>query len=378
MLEKQERERERDKGEKGDKGQEMRLVSFGRARLQRRCARHTTETKSVWTAESARRGRRGRDTCRGEVTGGTRIFQKVGDERTSRDVLVCRAEAEDDTLVDCGVTVDTEDTRDDEVLPDSLDDCLNRSASASSDALDRGLGRMTVEVFVPELFDPLSGAMMANEGDQMKYWNMTKDYCQALYALTERKMRVVYPDAGVAAMLSSQFGKVNFEFSSLNDRIPFQEEDELIVIACADPQSVEEVISIARKVEGEIPVVLFNPRLASGDVGIGLAIRRLRSEFLSSFQIVYALRPFDGGAVFKQYPDLWKVFVADPTQSGRFKLISENVRRPGGEELANIIEDYLDGPKKQEGEEEGGGNILGELMKFIAELQKFARDLSKY
>merc|ERR1712207_75762 len=134
----------------------MRLVSFGRARLQRRCARHTTETKSVRTAESARRGRRGRDTCRGEVTGGTRIFQKVGDERTSRDVLVCRAEAEDDTLVDCGVTVDTEDTRDDEVLPDGLDDC----------------------------------------------WNRTKDYCQALYALTERKMRVVCPDAGVAAMLS--------------------------------------------------------------------------------------------------------------------------------------------------------------------------------
>ena len=274
------------------------------------------------------------------------------------------------------------EVRDDEVLPDSLDDCLARSAMSSASALDQGLSRMIIEVFVPELFDPLSGAMMANEGDQMKYWNMTRAYCQRLQAITERRMRVIYPDAGVAAMLSSQWGEGDFSFSSLNDRRPFDEEnDEIIVIACADPQGVDDVISIARKVEGLVPVVLFNPRLASGDVGIGLAIRRLRKDFLSTFPVVYALRPFEGGAVFKRYPNLWKVFLADANQSGRFKLISETIRRPGGEQLADIIEDYLDGPKKEDGGEGEGGNaqidFFAEFAKFVKDLQRFARDLSR-
>ena len=269
---------------------------------------------------------------------------------------------------------------DDDVLPDSLDDCLARAALASASGLSRGMLRLIVEVFVPELFDPLSGAMMANEGDQMKYWNMTRAYCQRLQSLTEGTVRVVYPDAGVAAMLSSQWGEGNFTFGSLNDRKPFDaEEDDLVVIACPDPQGVDEVIKISRDAEeSAIPVVLFNPRLASGDVGIGLAIRRLRRDFLSTFQIIYALRPFDGGAVFKQYPDLWKVFVADPDRQGRVKLIKETINRPGGEVLADIIEEYLDGPKSGEGIAQGAmANPLDEIAKFIRELQRFARSLSQ-
>ena len=268
--------------------------------------------------------------------------------------MVCRAEAEDkEGWSEQGTEPAVKESRDDDLLPDSLDDCLSKSAIASGSALEQGLGRLIIEVFVPELFDPLSGALMANEGDQQRYWDMTKVYCQKLYEITERKTRVIYPDAGVAAMLSAQWKDANFQFSSLNDRKPFEEDDELIVIACADPQSVEEVISIARDVEGQIPVVLFNPRLASGDVGIGLAIRRLRRDFLSTFQIIYALRPFEGGAVFKQYPDLWKVFVADPNQQGRFIMISESISRPGGEQLVDIIENYLEGPKATR-EKEGG------------------------
>mmetsp|Transcript_10019 Transcript_10019/g.20334 ORF Transcript_10019/g.20334 Transcript_10019/m.20334 type:complete len:223 (-) Transcript_10019:41-709(-) len=222
--------------------------------------------------------------------------------------------------------------------------------------------------------------MMANEGDQMKYWDMTRAYCQRMNSLTEKRVRVVYPDAGVAAMLAQQWGGTgDFQFSSLNDRRPIEEDDDLIVIACPDPQGVEAVISIARKAEESmIPVILFNPRLASGDVGIGLAIRRLRRDFLSTFQIIYALRPFEGGAVFKQYPDLWKVFVADPENVGRFKLINESINRPGGEQLADIIEVYLDGPKSGEDIAKGAmANPLDEIAKFIRELQKFAKQLSQ-
>ncbi len=53
---------------------------------------------------------------------------------------------------------------------------------------------------------------------------------------------------------------------------------------------------------------MFNPRLASGDVGVGLSIRRMRESFLSRFTTTYSLRPIqDVGSVFRRYPGMWQV-----------------------------------------------------------------------
>lgn len=53
---------------------------------------------------------------------------------------------------------------------------------------------------------------------------------------------------------------------------------------------------------------MFNPRLASGDVGVGLSIRRMRENFLSRFTTTYSLRPIaDVGSVFRRYPGMWQV-----------------------------------------------------------------------
>jgi hypothetical protein len=53
---------------------------------------------------------------------------------------------------------------------------------------------------------------------------------------------------------------------------------------------------------------MFNPRLASGDVGVGLAIRRMRDSFLSRFTTTYSLRPIaEVGSVFRRYPGSWQV-----------------------------------------------------------------------
>ena len=288
---------------------------------------------------------------------------------------------------------------------DNLDDCLAKSAVASARALEQGNARVIVEVFVPELFDPLSGAMMSNEGDQQRYWGMTRAFCDGLVAATGLRLRAIYPDAGVAAMLSSQWSDAQFSLSSLNDRQPVQSDDELVVVACPDPQGVAEVRKIADALMREPseesgasvaglgrPLVLFNPRLASGDVGIGLSVRRLRSEFLASFCMAYALRPFEGGAVFKQHPDKWKVFYADPAQQGRFTLIAERAERPGGEELENIILDFLDegiagsqngarggqdGGSVGDSEPPGWASTLGEVGKVAASLQRFMRDITR-
>ncbi len=79
---------------------------------------------------------------------------------------------------------------------------------------------------------------------------------------------------------------------------------------------------------------MFNPRLASGDVGVGLSIRRMRDNFLSAFTTTYSLRPIaDVGSVFRRYPGMWMVFVQDGEVQGRYKLIAERLSRPGASSL---------------------------------------------
>ena len=75
-------------------------------------------------------------------------------------------------------------------------------------------------------------------------------------------------------------------------------------------------------------------------------------------------------ATSRLYPDI--------SVRNRFKLIKETINRPGGEVLADIIEEYLDGPKSGEGIAQGAmANPLDEIAKFIRELQRFARSLSQ-
>jgi hypothetical protein len=70
---------------------------------------------------------------------------------------------------------------------------------------------------------------------------------------------------------SEEGGKpLPFRITSLTDRNPVTPEDELVVVACPDPQGAEECFKLVR-VAGEQeeaagrearPVVLFNPRLS--------------------------------------------------------------------------------------------------------------------
>lgn len=70
----------------------------------------------------------------------------------------------------------------------------------------------------------------------------------------------------------------------------------------------------------------------SGDVGVGLNVRRLTKQFLSTFTTSYSLRPIaDLGSVFKRYPGMWQVFLEDPkSEPGRYILAAERPSRPAG------------------------------------------------
>ena len=70
----------------------------------------------------------------------------------------------------------------------------------------------------------------------------------------------------------------------------------------------------------------------SGDVGIGLNVRRMQTQLMGSFTTAYSLRPVgDVGSVFRRFPEPWKVFVEDSETQGRYVLAAERDSRPAGE-----------------------------------------------
>ncbi|KAI3430548.1 hypothetical protein D9Q98_005141 [Chlorella vulgaris] len=272
--------------------------------------------------------------------------------------------------------------RDDDILPDSLTDALEDSCRATVEALERGVDRCIVEILLPELWDPLSGPVYAEEGDQQRFWKLTRRFLDNLaVSMPGKRIRAIYPDVGVSAMLRNQWTDAAFEFAALNDRKPVTEQDDIVVLAAPDPMGADAAIRITRGLAEGQSLVMFNPRLASGDVGVGLAIRRMRDSFLSRFTTTYSLRPIaEVGSVFRRYPGSWQVFVQDPDVQGRYKLVAERLSRPGGEALDYILMEAFGEMEGGEGGKEGGSggtSFVNQVGLTLSSLQRFMRSLSQ-
>jgi len=322
--------------------------------------------------------------------------------------------------------------REDDALPDSLADAVSDAAAATAAAIARGVTRCQVEIMLPEFWDPISGPQFPNKGDQERFWRMTRRFVEELAvkvaeapgselrlalaasspsaAAAARQaggqeeeeeedatvVKAIYPDAGVAAMLSNQWPDRTFAISSLNSRRPVAAEDALVVLACPDPPGADDCLRAVRLTSEqdeqagvpERPVVLFNQRLSSGDVGLGLNARRLRSNFLARFTTTYSLRPIgDVGSVFRRYPEQWKVFVEEPGTPGRYLLAATTASRPAGDALDAIVaralgEDGTGGGGGGGAGGEGGGGgggvagLAGNIARTMASVQRFMRSLS--
>ena len=162
--------------------------------------------------------------------------------------------------------------RADDVLPDSLAGAVADAAAATAMAVTRGNTRCQVELLLPEFWDPISGPIFPNRGDQERFWRLTRRFVEQLaeqsgianikavrcpaggvtvtasalisnaahpscctgVASWQHEQRwtcqssphrrgapprpQIYPDAGVAAMLSHQWQDKTFQIGSLNDR----------------------------------------------------------------------------------------------------------------------------------------------------------------
>ncbi|CAI9769003.1 unnamed protein product [Fraxinus pennsylvanica] len=256
---------------------------------------------------------------------------------------------------------------DDSCLPSNLEGAVQQSGLATADFVSSGGMRAIVELLIPQL------QFLDDEGAQAELWGVSKIFLDTLIEETGgQRVKAVFPDAGAAALLKYQWKDATFGFSSLGDRKPVDSEDEIVVMVVPDYQMLEYVQKIASYLSDDPPrpLIMWNPRLVSEDVGVGINVRRLRRNFLSTFTVVYSMRPLPSGAVFRCYPGLWKVFYDDKERPNRYLLAKEQISRPDSEELEIIFGGIGN-------QEEKGTSLFDQAAGIFSSLNRFMKVISK-
>ncbi|KAK9163958.1 hypothetical protein Syun_004860 [Stephania yunnanensis] len=263
------------------------------------------------------------------------------------------------------MTGSSENIRGNSCLPSDLEGAVRQSGEASASFVSSGGMRAIVELLIPQL------QFLDDEGAQTELWELSRVFLDTVIEETGgQRVKAIFPDAGAAALLKYRWKDTAFGFSSLSDRKPVESEDEIVVMVVPDYQMLEYVERIATSLSDDPPrpLLMWNPRLVSEDVGVGFNVRKLRRYFLSTFTVVYSMRPFPTGAVFRCYPGLWKVFYDDKERPNRYLLAKEQISRPDAEELeiifGNVQEQSEDGP-----------SLLGQLSGIFSSLNRFMKDI---
>ncbi|XP_023546458.1 uncharacterized protein LOC111805575 [Cucurbita pepo subsp. pepo] len=215
-------------------------------------------------------------------------------------------------------------------LPSDLEGAVRQSGEAAGLFVSSGGLRAIVELLIPQL------QFLDDEGAQAELWELSRVFLESVIEETKcEKVKAVFPDAGAAALLEYRWKDASFKISSLSDRKPVDTADEIVVMVVPDYQMLENVEKIAAALSDDPPrpLIMWNPRLISEDVGVGFNVRKLRRYFLSTFTTVYSMRPLPSGAVFRAYPGLWKVFFDDKDRPGRYLLAKELISRPDAGDL---------------------------------------------
>lgn len=254
-------------------------------------------------------------------------------------------------------------------VPQSLEDAIERAKQATLEALDAGYSRLQVEIVVPEI--ALRAEAIARE-----FVGLFEDE----YGAT---LKVVFPDAGAAALARRNWGDLSCRVVDLGSRVtPVEkkvaEEDRIFLLVCpsaVEIQKVEKFCNLA----GDRPTILLIPQLEDVSiVGIGYAARQLRERFLSTLESIFYLQPMEGAALYRCFPAPWQVW-QEKTEGGALELLAERSQKPVGDALERILNPVSEADAA---ETEAAQNTIAKNAKakksngVLGELQKFLRALS--
>ncbi|MGF1513467.1 MAG: DUF1995 family protein [Elainellaceae cyanobacterium] len=233
-------------------------------------------------------------------------------------------------------------------LPKNLDEAVAQARGATQAALADGYQRLQVEMLFPEL----------------KVMPVAQAFLSDFESLGDA-LRVVFPDAGSAALARRDWGDKPFVIRGISDvNALFQEDETMFVFV--EPSAVEVTqVETLCQAAGDRPVIMLNPSLEDvAVVGIGYAARQLRERFLSLFEPCYYLRPLNEAALFRCYPSPWQVWrqVEDD-----YELVGDRDTRPSGDEIDQMLAGIL----------EPDGSKRAPRRSLLSELQTFLKALSQ-
>lgn len=154
----------------------------------------------------------------------------------------------------------------------------------------------------------------------------------------ERSLRLLFPDAGAAALARRDAPDLAPELGSLGDQLRRQEQDkdssasELLLLVEPAQAEYEEVERLCQAHRGA--VVLLNGRLEDAAVGIGSVARERRRGFLATWRPAYALLPLENGALRFACPGPWELYRLDPDG---YRLAACFDLKPDAEQLAEAL-----------------------------------------
>jgi hypothetical protein len=177
-------------------------------------------------------------------------------------------------------------------------------------------------------------------------------------------LRVLFPDAGATALARRDHPGLAALISSLGDHRRLQgqtaeapeNDDALLLVVGPGPSDYELVEEVCTSHPGL--VVLLNPTLEDGAVGIGSVARARRKGFLAVWQTAYALQPFANGALRRAYPGDWELYRLDPDG---FRLAGAFPQKPSIEEQAETLAGESPGGLKQQ--LRGLGDLIENLQR---------------
>ncbi|XP_020210556.1 uncharacterized protein LOC109795454 [Cajanus cajan] len=263
------------------------------------------------------------------------------------------------------ITSVEDDEEDDSCLPSDLEGAVRQSSVAAASFVSSGGMRATVELLIPQL------QFLDDEGAQVELWELSRIFLDTLIEQTKyQRVKAIFPDAGAAALLKYRWKDAQFRFASLSDRKPVESDDDIVVMIVPDYQMLEYVQRIASNLSNDppTPLIMWNPRLISEDVGVGVNVRKLRRFFLSTFTTVYFMRPMPFGAIFRCYPGLWKVFSDDKDRPNRYLLAKEFESRPDAEDLEILFDD-------EEQKTEQGQGLLDKAAGIFSSISRMMKSI---
>ncbi|CAL9123453.1 unnamed protein product [Musa acuminata var. zebrina] len=252
-------------------------------------------------------------------------------------------------------------------LPSDLEGAIRQSSQASASFISSGGMRAIVELLIPQI------QFLDAEGAQAELWELSRIFLESLIEESgSQRVKAIFPDAGAAALLKYQWTDANFGFSSLSDRKPVDNEDEVVVMVVPDYQMLEYVERVATLLSEDPPrpLIMWNPRLVSEDVGVGINVRNLRRYFLSTFTVVYSMRPLPTGAIFRCYPRMWKVFYDDVNRPGRYLLAKEQPGRPDATDIELIFGNVDEKSEK-------APSFLDKAVSMFTSINRFMKAISR-